>query len=258
MLITRSVADNASLAQQLSALGADIVEVPLTEVLAPVDGGVALRRAVTELSSYRWVVLTSVNGVQALRNAIAEVVAANPNADRPEPMAVAPVGPATERAARDAGFTVINPPTVATAESLVASFPAPDGQRSDRVLAPLAELAGDTVVDGLSAMGYSVDRVTAYRTAAPAGSIEPGVEGADVVTFFSPSAVDRFVERFGRSGVPGIVVCVGPSTSARAVEHRLAGVVTASPHSAAGVVAAVQTAAKALSDRTDRTGRTDR
>ncbi|MGB5759131.1 MAG: hypothetical protein WBM50_19625, partial [Acidimicrobiales bacterium] len=59
---------------------------------------------------------------------------------------------------------------------------------------------------------------------------------------FSPSAVDRFVERFGIDGVPPTVVCIGPSTTARAAVHGLGGVITASPHTQPGVVGALRAA----------------
>lgn len=261
MVVTRSEADNRRLAQILSELGAAVISIPLVAVLGPEDGGRALAAAVGNLTDYRWVVLTSVNGVEAVRSAMA-------GTPWPPQVMVAPVGPVTATAARSAGMRVGPIPETATAAALVEAFaPArldPTGDGDDgggrpRVLAPLAELAGTTVVDGLRAKGYRVDRVTAYRTAAPTdhtgGTPGTGPSGvipaeagrdsvvdADAVTFFAPSAVDRFVERFGVDGVPPTVVCVGPSTAERAAAHGLGGVITAAPHTQPGVVDALRAA----------------
>ncbi|MGH1490870.1 MAG: uroporphyrinogen-III synthase [Acidimicrobiales bacterium] len=237
IVITRSATDNRSLAASLAALGAAVIEAPLVEVLPPADNGAALLRAAERLSSYRWVVLTSANAVDALAAALAEV---SPEQTWPEHVMVAPVGPTTEAAAKACGFVVADAPAIATAEALVAAFPTPDGLNGDRVLAPLAELASDTVATGLSSMGYSVDRVTAYRTAAPAAGVADVPGNADAVMFFSPSVLDRFVARFGVASVPKVVICIGPSTAARAATHGLSGIVTASPHTEAGVVAAAR------------------
>ncbi len=278
-MVTRSAVDNRRLAQVLSELGATVIPVPLVAVLAPDDGGRALAAAVRNLADYRWVVLTSVNGVEAVRSALA-------GAPWPAEVLVAPVGPATAAAARSAGMAVGPVPETATAAALVDGFAPTGTARSGsgdtassggrdtassggrdtasggrdterdrpripgppRVLAPLAELAGATVVDGLRAKGYRVDRVTAYRTAAPTGDADRSPDGgpdpasvaaADAVTFFSPSAVDRFVRRFGPEGAPETVVCIGPSTTERAASHGFERLVAASPHTEAGVVDAL-------------------
>lgn len=236
IVVTRSTADNRTLTVRFGELGAETVALPLVEVLPAVDGGAELAAAVDRLGSYRWVVLTSVNGVQAMADALA-------GRPWPEGVTVAPVGPATEAAARSFGFETAPAPATATAEGLVASFPVSDVADTP-VLAPLAELAGDTMVDGLNGLGYSVHRVTAYRTTAPkAGSPNDGVDcslvgSADAVAFFSPSVVDRFLARCGPDAVPPVVLCIGPSTAARAVQRHLSGVVTADPHSEDGIVAA--------------------
>jgi uroporphyrinogen-III synthase len=229
----------------------------MVEVVPPVDGGVELVAAVARLADFRWVVLTSVSGVRALAAALAGYAAelsadysaeySEDAAARPWPAGteVMPVGPATAEAARLAGFATVAPPPVATARDLVAAFPKPDpdpGSGPVRVLAPLAELAGDTVEVGLQALGYDVERITAYRTAAPAtaGAFDRrSIEAADAVTFFSPSAVERFVERYGPDVVPPVVVCIGPSTTARAAGLGLSATTQAEPHTGDGVVAAL-------------------
>ena len=238
--VTRSAEDNRSLTDRLERLGFAVTAIPLIEVVGPTDGGRALAAALAELGRYRWVVLTSVNGVRS-------VVAARSDRRWPADVSVAVVGPATAAAARSVGLPVALVPDEATAAALVEAFPCagadadaepdvegdpdphPDAGAGDpvgrRVLAPLAALAGDTVTTGLTARGWLVDRVDAYRTVIP--EVSPGqavgVAGGriDAVAFFSPSVVDRWVDRFG-VGVP-FAACVGPSTADRARNAASAG-----------------------------------
>ncbi len=242
--ITRSVEDNGPLAARLESLGFDVVSVPLIEVTPPADGGAALAAAVDDLATYDWVVVTSANGVTALVDALGAADATGAGAGVacgrrwPDGVAVAAVGPATATAAEAAGLPVTLVPEVATAAALAEAFPARRPDDGGRVLAPLAELAGDTIVDGLGAKGWQVDRIQAYRTRAP--DPPPSLPNADIaaVTFFSPSAVDRWVDRFGSDAA--VAVCVGPSTAARATRRGFAQVVTAEPHSEVGVVALLE------------------
>lgn len=242
IVVTRSVEDNQLLAAQLNELGAEVIQLPLMEVTGPADGGRALLAAADRLEQYRFVVLTSVNGATALAEA---------RAGRPWPAGVTavPVGPATETAAVELGMTVGHRPSSATAENLVAEFPSLEGGDADMVLAPLAELAGDVVVDGLTARGYRVDRCEAYRTGAgPEVDIDDKLTliktGVDAVLFFAPSAVDRFVDLAGPAlssgeGQDGLAVCIGPSTAARADGRSFSGIVVADPHTEAGVISAL-------------------
>lgn len=235
--ITRSIEDNRSLASELRAAGFEVVAAPLIEVAPAADGGRELVDALAGLDRYRWVVLTSVNGVRA-------IAAARSPEPWPETVAVAAIGPSTAEAVLAAGLPVNLVPDRATAAGLVDAFPSAEAQLSDaagRVLAPLAELASATVESGLRSKGWLVDRVEAYRTVAPVTvAIDPsGTDPAtaDLVAFFSPSTVDRWTERFGV--ISGPAVCVGPSTAARAVEVGFESVFTADPHTEAGVVAAI-------------------
>lgn len=242
--VTRSVEANRSLATRLESAGLRVVVVPLTEVIGPTDGGAALTDAAHRLGDYRWVVLTSANGVEALAATLAD-------RSWPNGLEVAAVGPTTAAAAREAGMPVALVPAEATAAALVEAFPMADEGGSNRVLAPLAELAGPTVEDGLTASGWQVDRVEAYRTITPDGAPDrdaawTGDDRAgtlDAVTFFSPSAVERWAARFGPN--PPLAVCIGPSTGDRARVRGFDAVV-AEPHSEDGVLAAV---VRVLADR---------
>ena len=142
-------------------------------------------------------------------------------------------------------------PSKATAADLVEQFPSPDTHLvagPPRVLAALAELAAPTVAKGLRARGYQVDQVVAYRTSAPTTTttdriedarLRSAVASADAIAFTSPSTVERFVARFGHTGVPPVVVCIGPRTAVRARALAIEVTVVAEPHSETGILAAL-------------------
>jgi len=280
VVVCRAEGDAGSLADALRDRGAEPVLVPLLVRAAPADGGAALRDAVAQLDRYAWVAVTSAAGAAEFLAAlppgspgggapwptqgrdaegagtpgIVDGAARQPvrgtgaQAGWPPGMRVAAVGPATAEALRRAGVEPDLVPPTATAADLAAAFPlAPDppaGGPVARVLAPLAELAGDDLVAGLRAKGWEVDRVDAYRLAEPppltAGAPLPdGLVGADAVAFTSPSVVDRFCERFGTALLPPVVACIGPRTAARARQRGVTGFVTAHDHTAGGLVAAL-------------------
>jgi uroporphyrinogen-III synthase len=266
VVVTRSPGDNRSLVDKGTRRGWHMIEVPLIEVTGPADDGSALRRAAADLGRYRWVVVTSANGVDALHRAYGATT------PWPEAVRLAAVGPTTAAAARSAGWPVDLVPEVATAAALVDAFPSPvDDVAARSVLAPLARLASSTVEDGLGAKGWLVHRVEAYDTRAPAETpaMADDLGSADAVCFFSPSAVDRFLDRFadrsaesaaqpeaepppasaadapdvGRGTVrppQWTAVAIGPATAARAAARGLTAVEVAQPHSEDGVVACLE------------------
>ncbi len=256
VVVCRAASDAGPLAAALRQQGAVPVLVPLLVRADPADGGAALREAVAHLDRYTWVAVTSAAGADALVGALPAVISnvagpdAVPGVRVPAGVRVAAVGPATAEALRRAGVEPELVPATATAADLAAAFPpapAPPRPGATRVLAPLAELAGDDLVMGLRVLGWEVDRVDAYRLAdlppPVAGAALPdGLEGADAVAFTSPSVVDRFCDRFGPALVPPVVACIGPRTAERAYQRGLAGIVTADDHTATGLVAALTAA----------------
>ena len=61
---------------------------------------------------------------------------------------------------------------------------------------------------------------------------------ADVITFSSPSTVDRYLE-LSAGQVPAVVACIGPVTAEAARKAGLVVDVVADEHTAAGLVAAL-------------------
>ena len=236
VVVTRSGRRAEGLVGALERAGARAIELALTRQVHPGDGGAALRVAAAAVGDVDWVVFTSVNAVDRF---VAELRDARALA----PALVAAVGPATADALRQAGVEPDLVPPEHSARGLVESFPAPSGAQRV-VLFPSADIAPETIDDGLREKGWTVRRVEAYRTVArtaPEPELLARVAVADALTFTATSSVDAFVALRTPEGAPlaapAHVVCIGPTTAAAARAAGLSGVHEAWGASAAGIVA---------------------
>ena len=239
VVVTRTGPRAADLVGTLRKAGATVVELPLTEQTEAADSGVALRAAAADIDAYTWVVLTSVNAVERLLHAIGDSAALA--ATR-----VAAVGPASADALRVSGVQPALVPRVHSAAGLVEAFEHATPGENGRILFPAADRAPDTIVDGLTAKGWTVDRVDAYRTVAlapPNPDRYEQVADADAIVFLAASAVQAYVAgapaSAGAVPAPALVVCIGGTTASAARQAGLSGVRQASAATADGLVAAL-------------------
>jgi uroporphyrinogen III methyltransferase/synthase len=240
VVVTRSGRRGRSLVEALHRVGAEVVEVPLTEQVGPDDGGAALRAAAEELGHYRWAVFTSVNAVERLMAELRDARALGSTL-------VAAVGPATAAALRAAGVEPDLVPADHRAAGLVAEFPDYEpGVPGNLVLFPCAEEAPTTISEGLGAKGWEVRRIQAYRTVAlppPEGWLLERMAHADAVTFAASSSLTAYAALKGPDGrplpVPPLVICLGPTTARDARALGIAGVEEAEGTSSEGIVAAL-------------------
>lgn len=245
VVVTRARSQGAEMASQLRSLGAAVVWAPMIAIDDPADGGAALARAVEELEAgdYRWVVLTSANGVDRLFSRLRDARSLGQ-------VQVAAVGPGTARALRRHGVVADLVPEVAVGEGLVESFPrfselveaSPGG--SERVLLAQAADARDVVARGLSAKGWTVDEVQAYRSVpvVPDDGLVARIAAAEAVTFTSSSTVENLIDAVGVEGLPPVVASIGPITTMTLRERGVAVTAEASPHTVDGLIAAVRRA----------------
>ena len=102
-----------------------------------------------------------------------------------------------------------------------------------------AEVARDVLPEGLVAVGWDVDVVTAYRTLPAQVAVETAeqVADADAITFTSSSTVTNYVAT--GAPVPPVVAAIGPVTAATAQEAGLTVTVEAGVHTLDGLVDAL-------------------
>jgi uroporphyrinogen-III synthase len=246
ILVTRAEESGGALGTLLREAGATVLHGPTIAIEPPSDGA-PLERAARALPSYKWVIFTSANAVEAL---LAVIEKAGGSAGSWAGVRVAAIGQATAAAAAARGVRVDRVGHRASAEGLIETL-ADETWAGVRVLLPRAEKARDLLPETLRSLGAEVEIVTAYRTVpgergtgSVGGALESG--GLDAVTFTSSSAVTNFLALFGpgeaarRVRAGGVVVaCIGPITAGTAREAGLPVQVIAGTQSLRGLVEAL-------------------
>jgi uroporphyrinogen-III synthase len=254
VLVGRARQQASVLSAQLQALGADVIEIPFIEIRPP-SSYEPLDAALRHISQYQWLILTSVNGVEALTERMKH------SGIEPRELAhlkIAAIGPATESASEKMGLKVSVVPAKYVAESVVESLRRKvEGQR---VLLIRAAVARDVIPRELRNMGTTVDVVEGYQTVVPDSSkeklqsvMEDPERKPQIVTFTSSSTVRNFFELLGGRGRPphttrlldGIrFASIGPVTSATLREFGLPVHMEAEEYTIAGLTRAIVDAEK--------------
>jgi uroporphyrinogen-III synthase len=246
VVVTRAESQSATLAAALRAHGAEIVSLPLIQILPPLDYA-PLDSALANLANFDWLIFTSQNAVAAVANRLASlaqngisVIAARegtalampkglaisgaltsevPAKTAAESLRIAAVGKASAEAAQFVGFHVTHIGQGGTAATLVHELASE--LRGKRVLLPRSDRAASGLVPRLRRLGVEVTEVVAYRTADATDVDAAGriaVAGCSAILFFSPSAVHSFAVLQKSSALDsladGVVVgAIGPVTS---------------------------------------------
>jgi uroporphyrinogen III methyltransferase/synthase len=227
VLVPRTKDQAGEMSERLTAHGALPIEVP-TIAVEPPRSPAQMERAVKGLvdGRYQWVVFTSTNAVRAVWEKFGEF---GLDARAFSGVKIACVGEATADRVRAFG---ISPELVPSGEQsslgLLDEFPPYDSvfDPVNRVLLPRADIATETLAEGLRERGWEIEDVTAYRTvraapppAATREMIKTG--GFDAVCFTSSSTVRNLVGIAGKPHARTIVACIGPKTAETAAEFGL-------------------------------------
>ena len=241
IVVTRSRKQASELSEQLSELGAEVIELPTIRFEPPTD----LREfaeLVQDAHSYDWIVFTSPNGVDAFFDMFYKLY---DDAREIGGARVAAIGPATARRVRDFHLHVDLQPEEFVAESLVRILQEQGSIENTRILVARAEKARDVLPRRLSELGAIVDEGLAYRTVAEThdrtnAQRRFSEDGADLITFTSSSTVENFM-KLGLKWPVGLqVASIGPVTSKTARAHGLKVDVEASQHDIPGLVEAIR------------------
>lgn len=227
VLVPRTKDQAGEMSDRLVSHGASPVEVP-TIAVEPPRSPAQMERAVKGLvdGRYQWVVFTSTNAVRAVWEKFGEF---GLDARAFSGVKIACVGEATAERVRAFG---ISPELVPSGEQsslgLLDEFPPYDDvfDPVNRVLLPRADIATETLAEGLRERGWEIEDVTAYRTvraAPPPATIREMIKtgGFDAVCFTSSSTVRNLVGIAGKPHTRTIVACIGPKTAETAAEFGL-------------------------------------
>jgi uroporphyrinogen-III synthase len=203
VIVTRPRDQAGPLVARVEALGPQVVECPLIEIVRISDEPV-------DAAGYDWVILTSPNGAD-------EVARRGRNLPK-----LAAVGPGTAERLREHGLEPAFVPRISSQEGLLAEFPRPAG----RVLFAAAENSRRGPIEELGA-----DFVPLYATRL----LAPQPPEGDVVVLASGSAARAYAAVGGRAPA----VSIGPQTTRVAESVGLVVVSEAASHDLDGLVAAV-------------------
>jgi uroporphyrinogen-III synthase len=251
VLVGRARHQASSLSSELRSLGAEVIEIPFIEIRKP-RSCKPLDSALKNLSTYDWLILTSVNGVEAMWDRMKKL---GIQSRALKNLQIAAIGPATKKAVEKRAIQVDLVPNEYVAESVVRSLR--KRVKGKRVLLVRAKVARDVIPRDLRSAGAEVDVVEAYETVAPRSSrssLQAALKNPrrrpHVVTFTSSSTVRNFVELLGpkrarasraqHAGLDGIrMASIGPVTSATLRELDLQADISAKEFTIPGLVAAI-------------------
>jgi uroporphyrinogen III methyltransferase / synthase len=227
VLVPRTKDQAGEMSDRLTSYGALPVEVP-TIAVEPPRSPAQMERAVKGLvdGRFQWVVFTSTNAVRAVWEKFGEF---GLDARAFSGVKIACVGESTADRVRAFG---ISPELVPAGEQsslgLLDDFPPYDSifDPVNRVLLPRADIATETLAEGLRERGWEIEDVTAYRTvraAPPPASTREMIKtgGFDAVCFTSSSTVRNLVGIAGKPHARTIIACIGPKTAETAAEFGL-------------------------------------
>lgn len=253
VLVTRPRRQSDEFAQALRRAGIEPVLFPVIEIAPPVDTA-SLDHALLRLASYDWIVLTSVNGVEALWNRMRHLGIAR----LPEKARLAAIGPKTAAALRERGVTPDFVPEQYIAEAILPGL----GDLHGRwVLLPRADLARPDLARLIQLQGGVAHEIAVYRTL-PAQPDPQALQslrlGVDVVAFTSSSTVRNFAALARRAGLdplnlPGNprFACIGPITAATAHQEGFPVAAVALEYTTQGLLQAILEIRESSSERKD-------
>jgi len=217
VVVGRARPQAGALSAELRKLGATVLEIPFIEIRKP-RSSKPLDSALSNIGVYDWLILTSVNGVEAMWERLDRLRVPKRNLRR---LRIAAIGPATKKAIEQRGVKVNVIPKEYVAESVVRSLR--KQVKAKRVLLVRARIARDVIPNELRKAGAYVDVVEAYETIMPQSSrkrlrntLANPRQSPHVITFTSSSTVRNFVALLG-SRAPGLdgikLASIGPITS---------------------------------------------
>jgi uroporphyrinogen-III synthase len=255
VLVGRARHQANALSSGLRALGAEVIEIPFIEIRR-LRSYQLFDEALQRIADYDWLILTSVNGVDALAARMQDMGIAPTSLKH---LNIAAVGPATRKAIEKLGLKVAVVPERYVAESVVESLR--EKVEGKRVLLTRAKVARDVIPRELRKVGARVDVVKAYETVVPKASkarlqvvMSDPKQRPHVITFTSSSSVTNFVQLLGRRGHPPHTspshavfdgtkfASIGPVTSATLREFGLPVHVEAEEYTIPGLIQAIVSA----------------
>ena len=242
--ITRRPEQAGTLREQLTALGAEVIEVPTIEIRDPASWE-PLDSAIRRLEEFDYLLVTSANGV---RNFLRRLEACGRNVSDLKGLIIGAIGPATAAEFAKAGVKVDIVPREYIAEGLLEAL----GNRNlsgKAFLIPRAKVARDVVPRILAERGGRVEVVEAYEIVVPelpVGELQRLLSPRpDVITFTSSSTAGNFARLAGENNVSELlrgvaIASIGPITSQTIRKLGLVVTIEAAESTVGGLVRGIE------------------
>lgn len=243
VIVTRARAQASALTKKLEAQGARVLEAPAIKIVPPADFA-PLDKAIAEIDTYKWLILTSVNGVEYFFNRLQK---AGKDSRALCGVKIAAIGSATAEALKGYGITADLIPSAYKAEELADAL-AEDTKAGDKLLLARAKVARNVLPERLRALGAQVDVVAAYETVADCQNKEELLEAlesgeASVVTFTSSSTVTNLLDVLGdKKDLLNKVAlaAIGPVTAETLEKNGLKPAISAAEYTIDGLMTAIE------------------
>lgn len=244
IVVTRARAQASGLITSLTELGAQCIEIPTIQVVAPEDN-TPLENAIKNIEQYDWMVFTSVNGVKFFFDTLFK---SGKDVRSMGHLKYACIGPVTKQELMKHGIVCDVLPESYRAESVIEAFSGMEiGDKN--ILLPRAREARSILPKELAAMGARVDEVTAYVTIQVTEGKNQLIEllenrKIDMVTFTSSSTVKNFKSLLPQDQVADLlqdvkIASIGPITSNTAVAEGITPDITAIEYTIPGLIHAI-------------------
>ena len=243
IVVTRARAQASTLTRQLEAAGARVIEAPAIKIIPPEDY-TPLDKAIENIKTYKWLILTSANGVTSFFNRLDN---AGLDSRSLSDIKIAAIGSETAKALKNYGISADLVPPAFKAEELAETLSA-EVQVGDKILLARAKVAREVLPESLRALGASVDVVTAYETVTALDNKEELLTAlqngeVDLVTFTSSSTVTNLLTSLGdqRELINNIpAAAIGPVTAETCRQNNLEPDIIAETFTIAGLTDAIQ------------------
>ena len=242
--ITRTSDQAGVLREQLTALGAEVIEVATIEIRDPASWE-PIDSAIRRLEEFDYLLVTSANGV---RNFLRRLKAGGRDVRDLEGLIIGAIGPATAAEFVKSGVKVDLVPRTYTGEGLLEAVGERD-LRGKAFLVPRAKVARDIVPRALMEKGARVEVVEAYETVIPQlpiGELQRLLTPPpDVITFTSSSTASNFAKLAGENKVSELlrgvaIASIGPITSGTIRKLGLTVAIEARESTIPGLVRAIE------------------
>jgi len=251
IVVTRARGQAAKFLQNLSELGADVLEIPAVKSVDPENKQLFVD-ALLSLNTYDWLVFTSVNGVTTFFDLFFRQFKDMRDIGGAR---IAAVGPATAAKLRELHLQVDLMPEEYVGTEIARAFKKHGSIENSKICLLRAEKANPELPRALEEMGAIVDDIGLYRTVTETQDFFGAAEdfqkhGADWLTFTSSSTVEFFHARFDLPKTvkkfPQLkIASIGPETTKTITALGLKPAIEAKEHTTAGLLAAILKAAKA-------------